>query len=60
MIGHPDEDHTLKSIPLKEYKRLKRVDQFMTALEAAGVDNWEGYSEARRLLKEWHPTVFEE
>lgn len=49
-----------RCIPLKEYKRLKRVDQFMTALESAGVDNWEGYSEARRLLKEWHPTTFSE
>lgn len=54
-----DEEHP-KLVPFKEYKRLKRVDQWMTALEAAGVDNWEGYPEARRLLREWHPTVFDD
>ena len=28
--------------------------QFLDALEAAGVDNWEGYSEALGIQKEWN------
>lgn len=28
----------------KEYNYLKSRDKFLTNLEAAGVDNWDGYS----------------
>ena len=28
-----------------EYQKLKRDSDFLARLEAAGVDNWEGYSE---------------
>ena len=31
-----------------EYDQLLERDRILTALEAAGVDNWEGYSEALR------------
>ena len=31
-------------ITKREYQRLTESDAFLTALEAAGVDNWEGYS----------------
>lgn len=37
------------TIPMKEYLRLIDVDAFMDALEAAGVDNWEGYEIACRI-----------
>lgn len=38
-------EETIK-IPVEEYKRLKQRDEFLRLLEAAGVDNWEGYSQA--------------
>jgi len=33
-------------VPLNEYKRLKADQEFLHALRAFGVDNWEGYGEA--------------
>lgn len=36
------------TIPLSEYLSLKEDSDFLAALEAAGVDNWEGYSEAHQ------------
>lgn len=36
------------TIPLDEYEQLKKDQEFLQQLEAAGVDNWEGYSEAFR------------
>lgn len=44
------------AVPDSEYERLVERDDFLTALEAAGVDNWEGYSAAYRILEgeeEW-------
>ncbi len=39
---------------LQEKIRASADDlQFLSALEAAGVDNWEGYSHAWELVKEW-------
>lgn len=37
------------TISMKEYERLVEVDEFMDALERAGVDNWEGYEIACRV-----------
>ena len=34
-----------------EYQGLKRDSEFLGCLEAAGVDNWEGYSLACRFLE---------
>lgn len=31
---------------IRELKRLKERDDILSSLEAAGVDNWEGYCEA--------------
>jgi len=31
------------TIPKKEYEELLKDSQFLMRLEAAGVDNWEGY-----------------
>lgn len=39
------------SIPRWELEELKETERFMTALEAAGVDNWEGYDWARELFQ---------
>ena len=41
------------TIPLAEYQRLCQVDLELSALECAGVDNWEGYGEARRMMAGW-------
>ena len=35
-----------------EYQELKRAQDELAALEAQGVDNWEGYGEAMRSLRE--------
>ena len=35
------------TIPLKEYQSLKADSEELSRLYAAGVDNWEGYSEAQ-------------
>lgn len=33
-------------ISLQEFEKLKEDQEFLQALQAAGVDNWEGYDEA--------------
>jgi hypothetical protein len=40
------------TITLKEYEQLKQAAQFLRCLEAAGVDNWEGYDYAVELIDE--------
>lgn len=40
------------TIPKKEYDELIKDSEFLNALRAAGVDNWDGYSEALKILKE--------
>jgi len=40
------------TITKKEYDSLKEDAKFMRALEAAGVDNWEGYDFALDAMKE--------
>ena len=40
----------------EEYTQLTADSDFLAALDAAGVDNWEGYSAAFRILEgeeEW-------
>lgn len=50
MAGVPvGDDHVV--ITKVEYENLKRSDDFLDALEAAGVDNWEGYSQAWRFFE---------
>lgn len=34
------------SIPKRKYEYLLKQEQILNALQAAGVDNWEGYEEA--------------
>lgn len=38
------------SIPIEEYKKLLDDSEFLGALRAAGVDNWDGYDYALELM----------
>ena len=40
------------SIPKKEYERLLDRDEWLSCLESAGVDNWDGFDEAREIMRE--------
>lgn len=40
------------SITVEEHDRLLEREDWLECLEAAGVDNWEGYSEAHRIRRE--------
>jgi hypothetical protein len=40
------------TISKEEYDDLVRDSAFLRCLEAAGVDNWDGISEAHRILEE--------
>jgi hypothetical protein len=39
------------TINVSEYDELKRASKKLDALEAAGVDNWQGYSYAMEILE---------
>lgn len=49
MAGVPVGDDQIV-ISKKEYQTLRENDRFLDALEAAGVDNWEGYDIACRFF----------
>ena len=40
------------TISRKEYDQLKKDTDMLNALKACVVDNWEGYSEAHKYLRE--------
>lgn len=40
------------TISRAKYEELDRAATFLAALECAGVDNWAGYPEARRIFQE--------
>ena len=42
------------TISKEEYDKLNDSERFLNALEAAGVDNWDGYGYAQDILEEWH------
>lgn len=42
------------TISAQEYAKLQEDQQMLQALQAAGVDNWDGYDYARELLDEWN------
>lgn len=44
----------------EEFDRLQERDDFLSASEIAGVDNWDGYYEARLIQKEWYGEVDED
>ncbi len=39
-------------VPEKEFAEMERSLQFLSALEAAGVDNWEGYEIAQDMMED--------
>ncbi|MCG7588285.1 hypothetical protein [Photobacterium sp. OFAV2-7] len=43
---------TMVQVTLGEIEHLRERNRTLEALEAAGVDNWEGYSEAMAMLHE--------
>lgn len=40
------------TITKKEYDDLLKDSEWLSCLEAAGVDNWQGYEDAIQMLKE--------
>ena len=42
------------TITEEEYDKLQERDSFLSALEATGVDGWEGYGIAKDMLEEWN------
>jgi hypothetical protein len=48
-------DSDVIEIPLKLYEELQRRSEWLSYLEAAGVDNWEGYDIAYDMAKEDDP-----
>ena len=49
MTKNPDGTYTLTK---DEYDGMVDNENLLYALEAAGVDNWEGYDEARKIYNE--------
>ena len=47
-----NENNETVTITQKEYKRLKKNSLWLSFLERAGVDNWDGYAYAQELLAE--------
>ena len=45
-------DNQTVTISLDEYNKLIEDSKLLDALFAAGVDNWEGYEEAKNLLEQ--------
>lgn len=41
------------TISAEEYASLKDDQDFLLALQGAGVDNWDGYDYAMELRREW-------
>lgn len=39
---------------LDEIYKLREETQFLDALRAAGVDNWDGYQHAQEIMEEWN------
>lgn len=52
--GDPEVDEQVAALKdgLAEIERLEEDSEFLGALEAAGVDNWDGYGMAYEILEE--------
>lgn len=48
-----------KTISLEKYNQLLDRSNTLMALEESGVDNWDGYGDAMKLLKTWEDEVYE-
>ena len=47
------------TISLKEYDQLLDDSERLQALNAAGVDNWEGFEHAQEIFAEWNKELEE-
>lgn len=47
-----NEQNETVNITRAEHEQLLEDQQFLRALQAAGVNNWEGYSEAQEILED--------
>jgi hypothetical protein len=47
-----DKNLTEITIPAGRFEELTNAEATLSALEAAGVDNWEGYDHAMEILNE--------
>jgi hypothetical protein len=50
--GAFNEEAELAQVPKRELEKLKEDQALLEALFAAGVNNWDGFSEARKLMNE--------
>lgn len=46
-----DMENDTVTITVDEYIELQDIAEFMSYLEAAGLDNWEGYDHAIELMR---------
>jgi hypothetical protein len=53
-VDHLKEKDVIE-VPIKEYEELQRRSEWLSYLETAGVDNWEGYDIAYDMAKEDDP-----
>ena len=49
-----DKNEETKIITVEEYEELVEAHCFLSALEAAGVNNWDGYDVAKNIMSEWN------
>ena len=40
------------AVPVDDFKEIQRELEFLSCLRSAGVDNWEGYSDAYAMMEE--------
>ena len=45
-------DEEMVTIPKDYYEKLLGESEFLNCLQAAGVDNWDGYSYAQEMMDE--------
>lgn len=45
-------DQEMITITREEYEQLLDRSEFLSCLQACGVDNWGGYSEAQEMMNE--------
>jgi hypothetical protein len=50
----PEKNEDTVTISQEKYDELIEDSNFLNALRAAGVDNWDGYENAQDIIKEWN------
>lgn len=52
LMGEIEADDSFVILSTSEHEELLADSEFLACLEACGVDNWEGYSDAAEMLEE--------